>query len=97
MLNESEASADDFYITGNPNNLHQQINAVCKAADLPQVGCHGLRRSFASLAYFLGIPERELMREGGWADFETMHKKYVKLAEADLTEDDAISQFFESL
>ena len=97
LLDASNVEPNDFYVQGNPNNLHQQINAVCKAAGLPEVGCHGLRRSFASLAYHLGLSERETMREGGWADYDVMHKKYIKLAEADKEDKDPMSEFFESL
>jgi integrase len=41
---------------------------------------HGLRHSFASLSYFLGIPEAETMRLGGWSDPSVMRKIYTHLA-----------------
>jgi integrase len=44
---------------------------------------HGLRHSFASLCYHLGISERQLMQWGGWADYQTMHKIYIRLAASD--------------
>lgn len=94
LLNSSNASADEFYIQGNSNNLHQDINAVCEKAGLPHVGCHGLRRSFASLAYSLGWSERETMREGGWADYKVMHKQYIKLAEVADQSADSMSEFY---
>lgn len=84
-----------FVITTHPNVLHQQINKVCKKAGLPLVGVHGLRRSFASLGYSLGIPERVIMAWGGWADYQTMHKKYIKLSQQDLSQwAGAMSGFF---
>ena len=94
LLEQSQTKPDEFYITTNPNNMHQQINAVCTSAGLPNVGCHGLRRSFASLAYSLGWSERETMKEGGWANYEVMHKRYIKLAETNESGDDAMSKFF---
>lgn len=95
LIANSKTAEGDFYITGNPNNLHQQINAVCESAGLPPVGCHGLRRSFASLAYHLGLTERETMREGGWSDYDLMHKRYIKLEEAAKGDKDSMEEFFE--
>ena len=68
---------------GNINSLYNQINRVCRKAGLPEVGVHGLRRSFASLAYHLKWSELDTMRIGGWSDFQTMRKIYTKLAEKD--------------
>ena len=72
--------------TGSPNTMYHQIDRVCERVGLPPVGVHGLRRSFASLAYHLHMPERIAMRIGGWSNGETMHKIYVKLSEADVAE-----------
>ena len=67
----------------NPNTIWAQVNRICKANDLPEVGVHGLRHSFASLAYHLGMSELETMQLGGWADTGTMKKIYTHLAESD--------------
>lgn len=67
----------------NPNTIWAQVNRVCKANDLPEVGVHGLRHSFASLAYHLGMSELETMELGGWSDTGTMRKIYTHLAESD--------------
>ncbi|MEG2106737.1 MAG: hypothetical protein RRY79_08140, partial [Clostridia bacterium] len=69
---------------GSPNTLGKHINRICAANDLPQVCVHGLRRSFASLGYHLGLSEREVMDIGGWADTQTMHKKYIRLSQLDI-------------
>lgn len=66
------------------NVLYKQINKLCRENGLPEVGIHGLRRSFASLAYFLKLPERVAMEIGGWKDLGTMHKHYVKIAQDDI-------------
>lgn len=63
--------------------LYQQVNEACGRAGLPLVGVHGLRHSFASLAYHLGWGEMETMSVGGWSDRETMHRIYTHLAETD--------------
>lgn len=73
----------EYIVTVRPDTLRNQINRICKLAGLPEVGVHGLRHSFASLAYHLGMPEKECMRIGGWADTQTMHNIYTHLAEND--------------
>ena len=81
-----------------PASIYRGINRICKTAGLPPVGVHGLRRSFASLAYSLGWSSLTTMRAGGWADKTTMDKKYTKLAEADaLKQSDSMSEFFANL
>jgi integrase len=73
-----------FVINTNTNTIHGQINSVCKKAGLPLVGVHGLRRSFASLAYHLHWTELQTMRIGGWSDPITVRKIYTKLAQSDI-------------
>ena len=65
------------------NAIYSGINRTCKSAGLPEVGIHGLRHSFASLAYHLGLSEKLAMQIGGWADTTTMHKIYTHIAEED--------------
>ena len=66
-----------------PETPYRAIQAVCKANGLPQVGWHGLRHSFASLCYSLGVNEMTCMQLGGWSDYQTMRKIYTHLAESD--------------
>lgn len=81
----------------NPNTLWAQINAVCKKNNLPLVGVHGLRHSFASLAYHLGLSEQETMALGGWSDTQTMRKIYTHLAEKDrLKAENKLAKFFKN-
>ena len=64
-------------VTMHPNSLRDSINAVCRSCQLPEVGVHGLRHSFASLAAHLGMPEKTTMEIGGWANDATMRKIYT--------------------
>lgn len=68
------------------SHLTERINQRCQAAELPAVGLHGLRRSFASLAYSLGLNERETMAIGGWANLQTVHKHYVYLSDQQVSD-----------
>lgn len=87
LVKNYTGSPDEPYVICNPNTLWAQINSICKANGLPEVGVHGLRRSFASLAYHLGWSERRTMATGGWSDLTTIHKIYIKLSEADEKKD----------
>ncbi len=78
-----------------PRTIADRINAACRRAGLPEVGTHGLRHSFASLAYHLRLTELETMELGGWSDTGTMHRIYTHLAAADrLRAENKLSEFF---
>lgn len=72
--------------THNPSGLLKQINRVCKNNGLPEIGVHGLRRSFASLAFSAQVrmTEREVMEIGGWDDAATVHKIYEQISKKQL-------------
>ena len=66
-----------------------------REAGVTVVGNHGLRHSFASLGYHLGISERQLMELGGWSDYQTMHKIYIRVAQSsEEAAKNKISEFF---
>lgn len=84
-------------ITYSPHTICNRINAACRCAGLPEVGTHGLRHSFASLAYHLGMSELETMEIGGWDDASTMHKIYTHLAAADrLKAENKMANFYKN-
>ena len=74
-------------ITTNPTTMYALINKLCAKNGLPEVGVHGLRHSFASLAYHLGWSEMTTMREGGWSDPSVVHNIYTHLASQDANDD----------
>lgn len=77
------------------NTMYDRINRICAKNGLPQVGVHGLRRSFVSLGFHLGVPEEIIMQIGGWADYQTMRKHYKRLAQSDVNKfTDALTKFF---
>lgn len=82
-------------VTYHPATVMNQVNRVCERAGLPKVGLHGLRHSFASLAYHLGWSEKVAMEIGGWADDRTMHKIYTHVSQKSVEEASAsFSTFF---
>ena len=88
---------DGQIVTTKPNTTYVQVNRICKQLGLPLVGVHGLRHSYASLARHLGWDEMTVMREGGWANTDTVHKVYTHLAAQDANADvQKMEQFYKS-
>lgn len=77
------------------NTIRKHINSICEANGLPRVGVHGLRHSFASLGYHLGVSEAYMMKIGGWKDYNTLRKIYTHLASKDaLKSEQKLQGFF---
>lgn len=72
-------------VTMKQNTLRLGIHKICEDAGITDVTVHGLRHSFASLAYHLRIPERIAMEIGGWANINTMQKVYTHIAKSDIS------------
>ena len=74
----------EYILTSQAESVVNNINKICRANGLPEVGLHGLRHSFASLGYHLGMPEKVTMEIGGWANDQTMHKIYTHISQQDI-------------
>lgn len=83
-LLEAQERTKKFVVTTHPNSIFAQVNRVCTSAGLPEIGVHGLRHSFCSLAYHLDMSEGVAMKVGGWADYATMRKIYTHIADKDI-------------
>lgn len=81
---ENAERRSEYVVPYNGSWLYQRVNEICDINGLPKVGMHGLRHSFASLAYHLQIPEKIAMEIGGWSDDGTMRKIYTHLAQQDI-------------
>lgn len=66
------------------DTILKHVHAVCEQTGITSVGIHGLRHSYASLAYHLVIQEMIAAEIGGWNDLSTMHKIYTHLAQKDI-------------
>ena len=92
-----DVTGNGLLITVHHNTIRKQINAICEKNDLPLVGVHGLRHSFASLAYHLGWSELTVMQEGGWSNTQTVHNIYTHLAAQDKNDDiDRMKAFYDN-
>lgn len=63
-----------------PGTMRCRINKACQEAGVPEVGCHGLRHSFASLCHILNVPTQVAMEIGGWSDRATMDRIYTHVS-----------------
>ena len=89
---------DGFISSQPPNGLWSRINEICQKAGVPEVGVHGLRHSFASLAYYLDYKEEECMRIGGWSDPKILHEIYTHLSAKNLNmKKDKMYEFYKNL
>lgn len=76
-----------YIVTIGRKRPYDQINSICRSAGLPEIGVHGLRHSFASLAYHLAWSEKTTMRIGGWSNNATVNAIYTHLAQQDIDDD----------
>lgn len=63
--------------------LYDKVNAVCVKCGLPKVGVHGLRHSFASLAYHLKWQKKSTQQVGGWTNSTIVDEVYSHNADLD--------------
>lgn len=66
----------EFFIKPSQCSLYNQINQACEKADLPQIGIHGLRHSYASLALHLGWKKLSTQQIGGWKNSKVLDEIY---------------------
>lgn len=86
-LREALEKADrksENVVTVSADTVLKYVHRLCQENGITDVDLHGLRHSFASLAYHLRIPEMIAAEIGGWDDLGTMHKIYTHLAKADI-------------
>lgn len=96
-LERNKGNGKEYIVTCDPCTIYKRVNRLCEENDLPRVGVHGLRHSFASLAYHLDIPEKYTMELGGWKDDKTMKKIYTHISQTDVEKSqNAISYFFKN-
>lgn len=85
-------------VTCHYSSIWRAVKAGCTKAGIQEVDVHGLRRSFASLAYHLGLSEEVTMKAGGWSDPYTMRRIYTDVSEADfISQASRIGDFFTKL
>lgn len=80
-----------------PSTMLRRINKACVDAGVPEVGCHGLRHSFASLCHIINVPVAVAMEIGGWADRATMDRIYTHVSKRTKTSyENAFTDYFKA-
>ena len=79
LLKNKVGAPDDKLIPVMPNTVYRHVTGFLEAHGYPPIGVHGLRHSFASLAWYLQIPVLETCALGGWKDANTVIKVYTHL------------------
>lgn len=74
-------NSDNFIVDVPRDGIYKAINKVCLSIGLPKVGIHGLRHSFASLAYHLGWKKMSTMAVGGWHNSKVLDAIYTHNAD----------------
>ena len=78
-----------------PDTIGRRFQRLCEENGLPQIGLHGLRHSFVSLCYYLGISLMVTMRYGGYSNPSVVQSIYTHLANRELKDSEAkLKQFF---
>lgn len=83
LLELVKEAEDGKLCSANINAICHPLNTVCRKNNLPEVGLHGLRHSFASLGYHLDIKPMVVQKWGGWSSPDIVQKIYTHLANMD--------------
>lgn len=61
--------------------LRNGFKEYCNELGLPQLRVHDLRHSFASLCFYLRIPQQVVKKIGGWEDSKVLNNIYTHLTD----------------
>ena len=85
LLNAAEDKTG-YVVHINEGNLLDDVKRTCKRAKVTMCTTHDLRRSFASLCFYLQIPSKQIQEWGGWKDDRVLNAIYIKLSNTSKTE-----------
>ena len=76
-------------------SLLADVKRACNRAGITEVTTHGLRHSFASLCFYLNIPQKQIEQWGGWKNGVVLNRIYIRIAALMETKNKAtFSNFF---
>lgn len=96
-LVKDKQEAGESIETHSASALLSHVHKTCRRAGITDCGNHSLRKSFASLCFSQGIPDRQIQEWCGWSDYETMHRIYIRMNSADKDKNKkTVTDFFKS-
>lgn len=96
-LLDADPKTSEKVVPYHARSILRGVQKICEQAGVTVVGIHGLRHSYASLAWRLGIPSRVAQIIGGWRDSSTMEKIYTHVSKIDvITYENKMTAFYES-
>lgn len=76
--------------------IYDRVHRFCRERGIPNVGCHGLRHTNASIMLTAGVSDKVAMQRGGWSTNYTMKKIYQHIqSDAKAKAEEAINGYFE--
>lgn len=82
----------------NANTLREHFNEACAECGLKHFNFHKLRSYYTCAAHYLGIPDKYIMKNGGWKTDHTLKKNYMRaLADKQADEDKQIVAHFSKI
>lgn len=70
--------------------LYASINRICRDCGIQEVGCHGLRRTFATIAAMSGVAEEAVAEALGHTSSAVTKKHYIKDGTLEQVRTDAV-------
>ena len=82
LLEAGKAGAEpgDHVVELAPNTVCRRIARACEMAGVPRVTTHGMRHSYASLCFYMGVSVKTVQETGGWDDPGTAQKIYAHVS-----------------
>lgn len=82
----------------NPNQIYSQFKKALKACEIHDFRFHDLRHYYASVSHALGVPDKYIMKYGGWSSDGVLKNVYQHIMEERMeTEGEKIVGFFGEL
>lgn len=76
IIKELKCAKSELVVGVTPAKLREEFKKALKAAGVTQFKFHALRHYHASTLHALGVPEKYIMRRGGWASGQTLQAVY---------------------
>ncbi len=95
---QGEDGPEDHVVKIAGNCLYQRLKVILRKNDLPDIRFHDLRHTCCSVMASLNIPEKYMMKRGGWSSPSVMRQVYTHTMQSkQRTVDEAIDAYFYDL